>query len=502
MSRGTSTPFRRILVAEAPVRRRDPATGITRARPLPCRIAVLPWVVDRSWLSVIVGATFRFDPASARRPVPLEPAPPRPFHAGASSAGAPRVDDFVPMRLLVDLAVTGHVDVPALPSGTVAPRRLRVGLGERDLDVLVKPPQPGRVALRPPHTQTTAGRPLDLRPQACHDGSRHGYVHEAEFDLSVYQASVPELRWELDAVTGIHLAGFGADPEAALTLALPALAPRALVDYAQAGVQQGDVRLFLDGIAVDVDASSVDVTWRGLVETTARPHLDVERIVVGWAPPARWEEDAKSAWDDCLRELPRGHFQWATERKDVVHGEDPPALSEEELAMARYETWGHANAADPELPPEQAAAIAAELAEQRWPRAEVLSRHGIDEYAWGIEERAWAQRAAAVRDDPAGGPSADYALALRRASDALATPREAEITPAQYVALAARLGGGDPAPALAAAGLGLGGYLRVERRFRAQAAADRGFAAELSRLRADEEARLHGPAASAEGDPR
>ena len=125
-------------------------------------------------------------------------------------------------------------------------------------------------------------------------------------------------------------------------------------------------------VAVDVDSSTVDVTWRGLVETTSEPHLDVERIVIGWAPPSRWQSDAAGAWDDCLRELPRGLFHWAVEREDVVEGEDPPELTEEELAMARYRTWGHPNAAEPELPPEEAAVIAAELAEQRWPRAAVL----------------------------------------------------------------------------------------------------------------------------------
>lgn len=488
------TPARwsRILVAEAPVR----SPGARRARLLPCRVGVLPWVVGRCWLAIIVGGTFRFDPSNAERPLPLEPVAPRSFHAGPSAPGAPRVDDFVPMRLAVDLTLAGHVEILPLPSGAIAPRRAEIGLGERRTAFFVRAEGAGKVPLRPPYTQTTHGRALDLGPQPCHDGSTHHFRHADDFDLLAYQAAIPELRYELDEVTAIRVAGLSADPEEALDVALPELAPRALVDYAQAGVRRGDVRLFLDGIEVDVDLGTVDVTWRGIVETTAAPHRDVDRVLIGWAPPARWDADAAGAWGEALRELPRGRFRWAVEREDARRGEAPPPLGEEELTMARYETWGHPDAAEPELEPEQAAAIAAELAEQRWPRAEVLERHKIDEYAWGIEERAWAQRLASVREDASGGPSAEFAAAFQRATDALATPREAEVTAAQYVALAAGMTRGDPTRVLSEAGLGLSAFGRIDRRFRAMAGADPAFAAELARLRADEATRRGGPGAA------
>ncbi len=486
-------PFRRFLVAESPVR----LPGERRAKPLPCRVGVLPWTVDRNWLSILVGVTFRFDPSTSARPVLLEPAPPRPFHTGEGAPGEPtRVDDFVPMRLLVDLTLTGHVELLPLPSGTITtlpPRNAAIGLGDRRVGFKVRSDKPGQIPLRPPFTQLFHGGPIDLGPRPCHDGSRHRYHHDEKFDLSLYQAASPELRYELDDVTSIHLAGLGPDPEGKLDIALPGYFPRALVNYSQSRIKRGDVRLFLDGIAIDNDGSTLDVTWRGLVETTHNPHIDVDRIVIGWAPPARWNEDPWGCWDDNLRELPRGRFRWAVERDDVVRGEDPPKLAEEELAMARYETWGHPNAAEPELLPHEAAAIAAELAEGHWPREEVLRRHGIDDYAWGIEERAWAQRIASVREAPEGGPSAEYALAFRRASDALATPREAEITAAAYVAVAVRMGRGDPKKALADAGLGLGAFGRIDRRFRKKASEDKAFAAELARLRAEEEIRLDGP---------
>lgn len=413
-------PFRRILVAESPVR----LPGERRAKPLPCRVAVLPWVVDRNWLTILTLATFRFDPSSAERPVPLEPAPPRPFRAGPRGPGeAPRLDDFVPMRLLVDLMLDGHVEVLPLPSGTMStlpPRSASIGLGERRVSFSVRSDNPGRIPLRPPHTVLLHGTPVDLGPQPCHDGSTHHYHHPEAFDLHAYQAAIPELRYEIEDVTSIRLTGLSPDPEASIEIELPRLAPRALVNYSQVRVQRGDVRLFLDGVLVDLDTSTVSFTWRGLAETTANPHIDVDRIVLGWAPPARWNEDPWGAWDDALRELPRGRFRFAVERDDVVRDEEPPKLDEATLLMAKYETLTHANAAEPEMLPHEAAAIAAELAAQRWPREEVLRRHGTDEYTWGIEERAWAQRLASVREEPDGGPSAEYALAYRRAVKAMA----------------------------------------------------------------------------------
>jgi hypothetical protein len=490
----SKAPFRRILVAESPVR----PSGARHAKPLPCRVSVLPWVVDRNWLTICVLATFRFDPSSSRSPIALESAPPRRLHAGPSAPDEPlRIDDFVPMRLTVDLTLSGHVEIVPMPSGTLGPRvparRAELGLGERRVSFLVQTDEPGRIPLRPPYTRTPLGREIDLGPRRCHDGSEHHFQHAEMFDLSVYQAGTREISYEVEEVTSIHIAGLGADPARALEIALPAYAPRALVDYTQVRVRRGDVQLFLDGVAIDLDSSTVDVTWRGLVETTDKPHLDVDRIVIGWAPPAHWSEDPARAWDDNLRELPRGRFRYAVEREDVLRGEEPPALGEEELLMARYETWGHPNAAEPEMLPHEAAQIAAELSEGRWSRAEVLARHETDEYTWGIEERAWAQRLASVREEADGGPSAEYVRAYQRASQELATPREAEIKAAEFVAIAAKMRREDPTQVLAKAGLGIAAFGRIERRMRDKAAGDRAFAAELARLAADEQARHEGP---------
>lgn len=484
-------PFSRILVAESPVR----LPGERRAKPLPCRVGILPWTVDRNWLTIFVSSTFRFDKSSTQRPLPLEAAPPRPLHVGPTEKLENVVlDDFVPMRLKVDFSVQGHIDNPPLPSGTSfafqQPRVVQIGLGKKNLSFVISADKPGKIPLRPPHTRTPHGREVDLAWLRCHDGSVHHFRHAPEFDLRVYQSAIPELRYDLEDVEEIRLEGLLPDPDANMNIALPMYTPRALVTYRQSHVRIGDVRFFLDTVLVDLDESTVHVVWRSLVETTSNPYHDVDRIHIGWAPQSRWEADLKGSWDDNLRELPRGRFQWAIERKDVLLDEPVPPLSEEELLMARYETWGHANAAEPELLPHEAATIAAELAEQRWPRADVLARHGIDDYAWGIEERAWAQRLASVRDEPDGGVSAEYAQAYQRASDGLATAREKEVTAAQFVALEMRVKRGNPAKALEEAGLGIGAYGRLERQFQAKANADKDFAKELDRLRTDEEIKL------------
>jgi hypothetical protein len=486
----TVQPFSRILVAESPVR----LPGERRAKPIPCRVGVLPWIVDRNWLTIFVSSTFRFDKASSEHPIPLEAAPPRRLHAGPPSEEKKEpLDDFVPLRLKVDFTVQGHFDNPPLPSGTNAfqkPRLVQIGLGERTLSFTIVADKPGKVPLRPPYIRTPYGREVNLSLQPCHDGSVHHFRHPKDFDLTPYQSAIPELQYELEEVKAIRLEGLGPDPEGKLEIALPHYIPRALVTYRQSFVNQGDVEFFLDTVIVDWDESTVHVVWRGLVETTAEPHHDVDRIHIGWAPAARWYGDRAHAWDDNLRELPRGRFSWAIERNDVLHNEEAPPLTEEELMMARYETLGHPNAAEPELLPHEAATIAAELAEQRWPRAEVLAKHNMDDYAWGIEERAWAQRLASMRDEPEGGPSAEYVKAFQKASDALATPREREMTAAEFVSLEARVKRGNPMTELEKAGLGIGAYGRLERQFRAKAIADKAFAAELDRLRTDEEIKL------------
>ncbi len=489
MMTSTNQHFRRILVAESPVR----LPGERHAKPVPCRIGILPWVTDRHWLTIFASSTFRFDPASNQHPLQLEPAPPRPLYSGPTSEEPLQViDDFVPLRVLVDFAVKGHFDNPPLPSGALfalqRPRFAQVGLGERRLSFTIVADKPGKVPLRPPHARTLDGREIDLGLQRCHDGSIHHFRHGDKFDLGVYQSAISELQYELDEATSIRLEGLGLDPEGKLEMALPRYTPRAIVTYTRASVNRGYVRMFLDTVIVDLDECTVHVVWRGLAETTANPHFDVDRIHIGWADPARWEADLDGAWNDNLRELPRGRFQWAVEREDVLRGELPSELRKEELQMARYETLGHPNAATPELLPLDAATIAAELAEQRWPRAEVVARHGTDEYAWGIEERAWAQLLGSEREEP--GLAAEYVKAFQEASNALATPREAEITAVEYVAISVGMKRGNPMRVLQTAGIGMAAFGRLERRMRDKATSDKAFAAELERLRIEEEIKL------------
>ena len=81
------------VIAPSAVSHRPRAEADTRATGRPetyfGQIGVLPWTVDRNWLTIFVVATFRFDPSASTSPIPLEPAPPRRLHAGPNEPGEP-----------------------------------------------------------------------------------------------------------------------------------------------------------------------------------------------------------------------------------------------------------------------------------------------------------------------------------------------------------------------------------------------------------------------------
>lgn len=485
-----ATPFRRILVAEAPHREGDAGP----AKRVPAVFGVLPWSQGQSWLGVFVTAAFAFEPVPARddgRPAmqPRDPSPPR---AGPPDEASPRPDDFVPLRERVDVALVGGPDFVPLPSGRVDARKMSLALAGRSIAFLAEPPHPGKFALKPPVTRHLGdARPFDPRPRAGHDGAAAGFRHDEDFDMSAYQSAPPELQFEVppEALPAVELEGVLA-PGDRLVLA-PPLEPRLLLEYAESGGEIIPVPLFLDRLLIDVDQSLLEVCWRGHAEVVPPADRDVDRLIVAWAAPAEWRRDDAAPWRRALRDLPRGTFGNAWERDDAVRGEAPPPLDEHELAMARHESWDFPEAPEPEMELERYATISAELAEQREPRADVLARNGVDDYAWSVEERAWAQKVATADDDPeTEALRLRYGDALRDARARLGTDRERELSAAQWVELAARAQRGDPTRELGRVGLGLGAYLRLDESWKARAAADPALAEELDQLRAEIDARL------------
>lgn len=494
---------RRFLVAEAPHRAKPAdatgshgagATAGERARAVPSLVGVLPWTADRPWLTILVRTTFRFDPADKRPTLPLVPASPEPFHVGAPSAKRPRPDDFVPIKGALDLLLTGHVELLRSSSGDPRVRRAAFGLEGKLVRFMVDAEEAGKVPLRPPYTRGFGGHEVDVGPQPCHDGAADEFRHDADLDLGQYQSAPAPLRYDMEGTESpgprlVRVSGlFGAREEIALPL--PPVAPRAIVDYMEAGSSPVDVELRLDTLCVDLDSMTVSATYRGHAETSPKPRADVDRILLGWAAPDEWMESPGEAWRAALRELPRGRFGWAWEREDALAGQAPPPLDDDQLAMARYETWDFLEAAEPQLTPEDAAAIAATLLEAGAPRADTLARHDLDEYTWSIEERAWAEHLSRTSRDEDDDTAARYTAAFASTQQSLETPREREISLAEYAALSVRAFRGDPTKALAEVGLGLGAWMRIDRRFQAQAQADPAIESEIARLRDEEEARL------------
>lgn len=476
--------MRRILVAASPHRDRDALRGT----PVPCAVGVLPWSAATSRLTVVVRAAWGLDPLAD---APLSGAPidaPR-LHAGPVDPAHPRADDFVPLRPVIDAFLVGSLDIIPSPGGRLEPRHVALRRGKGGATIVVEPSAPGRTALRPPSTRRLGGAgPFDPGPRNVVDRSAEGWVHQPGIEWSEYQAAPPEL--QLDPDDDADLTVSGLDPSGREITLAPPLEPRIIVDYAGAGQGAAVLPLFVDGLVVDA-GGALEVSWRGHVEVQPPAHRDVDRLILVWATPAAWRDDPAAALGEGLRELPHGTFSWAWEREDALKGEPPPPLDEHELTMARYESWDYPDAPQPRMEIERFAAISAELGEQREPRGDVLKRHDVDDYAWSVEERAWAQALSGEPEDPAADARrAAYARELRAARAKLATPREEQMTREEWVELSSRVESGNPQEELARAGLGLGGYLRLDEAWRARAEADPELARTLEELRRDADRRF------------
>lgn len=128
------------------------------------------------------------------------------------------------------------------------------------------------------------------------------------------------------------------------------------------------------------------------------------------------------------------------------------------------------------------ARISAELAERKAPSAEVLRRFLLDEIRWIDIEKTWLLRVAVA------GMQGD--MTLGQELDAAYTEAQAALGPSdptrsleQYAALLARIESGQPpATVLAADGLSLADWARLQRAWTMRAVNDAGLAATLRAL--------------------
>ncbi len=485
------TDRRRFLVAEAPMFwPRD-----RRARCLPVTVGVYPWTMPEHALSIIVRASLRLGGRGDELDSYVDPTP---LAIGKLEGGArSRPDDFLPLKGGLDLLVVGHVEMHGVPNAGVYARRGVIALGESAETFVIACGAPGRVPLRPPYTRWLDGTDAELGPGPASAAWTDGGNHPADFDFDLYQHGDPNLRFEgMPVGDDLVLSGIGEEGERIVTK-MPEIAPRLFFDPAQPEDPPRDVVLKLDTILADLDRRVVDLTWRGFLALRRPPRFAVDRLVIGWVDVEAWrEEDAGRAWRNILKELPRGRFAWAVERSDVEAGVAPPALTDDELTMARYTSWDQVAAATPELDMRTRARIAAELAEQREPRRDVLFRHGLDEHGWALEERATVEELASTPTSPAEADRQRvYAETFVEAQDALARPEEDRLTIDDFARLLARAEQGTHEEAMRSLNVGMGALFRLDRKWRRRADAD-------PQLRKELELALERARAEAEASPR
>ncbi|MEO5729043.1 MAG: DUF2169 domain-containing protein, partial [Byssovorax sp.] len=214
--------------------------------------------------------------------------------------------------------------------------------------------------------------------------------HPKGFDRRSYNAAPPEQRLlDVPRDVEIELTHLAADAPS-VTMKLPALAPRVIVERRSRG--PADLPMRCDTIAIDTDAQRITLVWRAglFVENLDDP--GIARIVVSLE-----DQDAPRSVDEIYRHLPRGAFFYAVEAADLAPGAPPAPTVDDRLRAARYSSWGHREPPDPILDLPEYTAICAELTEERASRGAVLARAGLDEEGFTLEQRAWSARIARAR---------------------------------------------------------------------------------------------------------
>jgi hypothetical protein len=401
------------------------------------------------------------------------------FRAACVATEGP--DDFVPIRPVADVIVVGALPPYPRPSGadTALDAHVKVGYAESAFRV-----ERAALVARPlaEAARHHDGSPVRVGAKPTFDGAADAFAHPAAFDYEDYQATDRDMRTTYPGPGDpIELRNLVAGPDEVVVGHVPRRAPRLLVDPSESRVGPTEVPLDLDTVTIDLDRGAVDLTYRGVLGATFQARDEIDRLIFAFATEEEWAESGLERWNDPLRRLCRGTFRHAEERADVLSGTPPPDLTEEQLVVARYESWDGPGAPETTIEVERFAAIQAELAEQRAPRHELLAKHALDDYAWNVEERAWTERLADPNEPERDALFARYDAARVEARKRHERSDEREMTVARWAHVRARIEGRDPMGALAGEGLGLGGWMRIEENMQERADADPAFAEELER---------------------
>ncbi len=270
----------------------------------------------------------------------------------------------------------------------------------------------------------------------------------------------------------VELAGLD-QRQPALAVTLPGIQP--VLEARRRGGSVESLPLHCDTLWIDVDARRIVATWRGSYAARRRHAREVACVVLSLEPPSKSDMPAPGS-------IALAHYHYALQANDLERRS--PRYSEDRLKLARYAAMGAA--AEPALPLEDYARIAAELAEQREPRDDLLKRHEWEPDAWLVEERAWMER---IGDQTAKG---DNDLAVRFgelfvvAQDALAREDEQlELEP--FAKLKVQMESSEnPAKLLEERELSLAAWLREQRRWDKQTQTDAELRRELKKAIAEQ----------------
>lgn len=451
-------------------------------------VGVLPWThagpriegEDAQQLTFIVKAAFSYAPGpDGETPDPAVIIEPPPLRVDQPSAlpGADEEDelaypsDFVLRKVMAEVLLTGHA-YAELPSARLG-ASFKLGPAERLFSAVA-----GGVARR---------LPLAAAYLRTVDGTRAvdpvGPVERVPFlvelpedlDYGYHQSAVDAQQLdEIEPGPVIEMSGLSPRaPE--ITVRLPAVQPRAVASFIDG--EDRPIPLSLDTIVIDTDAEQVTAVWRGASSVSSAAAVsEIERLDV-WLDPVDAPRDLASVRRDLLR----GVYAHAIE---VNHdGSALAVLPEplpEDLLAAKYALWDQAP--EPALPLERFALISAELMEERERRADTLLRHQLDDEQWTLEERAWLEKMGAASNEGDAGPAERFGALFIAAQDTLAGPHEASRTLDDYVRVRAAVErGADTHASVTFFEMTMPEWLRLDRRFAAEAAADPALMREIER---------------------
>ena len=422
-------------------------------------VGIVRWHGPGARLSVIVKATFAFpreDDGVLTLADEQEPLSTGTLVEGDKAiGGAAKIaypNDFVPFKGAADVLVTGSAHTS--PAKARIDAAVRIGEWARSFSVSA-----GRAEEAIPLTAPYLWTPDDESAEASATKRvatpDPDFIHADDFEYAHFNAAPLAQRLaEIPFDATIELFSLSLAPHAATrALRLPGLRPIVYVEHDDNRVERHDP--VIDTLWIDVEGERCVVVFRDdfRVDSTRTP--DVDRILIGVA-------DREISREELLPLLPRIAPRFAVEATMATSA----AVDEDEadeLQMARYATWREAPA--PAIPFEKYASVNAELAEKREPRAAVLRRHGFDEDAWTIEERAWLGELSrgAVEHE---GAVQDFGERYLIAQDAAAGPGEAEWTLTDYAELTGALEQtSDIQKVLTRRGLTMGAYQRIDRRW-------------------------------------